>query len=384
MANLTVKNLSKYFGRTKILDNVNLEISDGQLAVIVGPSGCGKTTLMRCVVGLETFSEGSIFINDELINNEEAKDRDLAMVFQYYALYPHMTVRQNLSLGLEHTTELTKDEIQKRVEEIANILRISRLLERKPSQLSGGESQRVAIGRALIRKPKIFLLDEPLSAIDAKLKRELRTEIKNIQKKFGVTTLYVTHDQEEAMAVGDKLVVLHEGKIYQVGTPEEVFNSPRNQFVARFIGKPPMNFFELKVKYENNKYFLKSREFYYEISKRYYERYLTNVLERKVIVGIRPSSIEIVIQNMPVITAKTNTATVSLIENVGDNNYIYLTQNSEKIIIRTSSEIVPNIGEEIKYSFEEDDMHLFERESKVSLKFNTKKQIGGNHGRIQT
>ena len=145
-----------------------------------------------------------------------------------------------------------------------------------------------------------------------------------------------------------------------------------------------MNFFELKVKYENNKYFLKSREFYYEISKRYYERYLTNVLERKVIVGIRPSSIEIVMQNMPVITAKTNTATVSLIENVGDNNYIYLTQNSEKIIIKTSSEIFPNIGEEIKYSFEEDDMHLFERESKVSLKFNTKKQIGGNHGRIQT
>ncbi len=384
MANLTVKNLSKYFGRTKILDNVNLEISDGQLAVIVGPSGCGKTTLMRCVVGLETFSEGSIFINDELMNNEEPKDRDLAMVFQYYALYPHMTVRQNLSLGLEHTTELTKDEIQKRVEEIANILRIPRLLERTPGQLSGGESQRVAIGRALIRKPKIFLLDEPLSAIDAKLKRELRTEIKNIQKKFGVTTLYITHDQEEAMAVGDKLVVLHEGKIHQVGTPEEVFNSPRNQFVARFIGKPPMNFFELKVKYENNKYFLKSREFYYEISKRYYERYLTNVLERKVIVGIRPSSIEIVMQNMPVITAKTNTATVSLIENVGDNNYIYLTQNSEKIIIKTSSEIFPNIGEEIKYSFEEDDMHLFERESKVSLKFNTKKQIGGNHGRIQT
>ena len=219
MANLTVKNLSKYFGRTKILDNVNLEISDGQLAVIVGPSGCGKTTLMRCVVGLETFSEGSIFINDELMNNEEPKDRDLAMVFQYYALYPHMTVRQNLSLGLEHTTELTKDEIQKRVEEIANILRIPRLLERTPGQLSGGESQRVAIGRALIRKPKIFLLDEPLSAIDAKLKRELRTEIKNIQKKFGVTTLYITHDQEEAMAVGDKLVVLHEGKIHQVGTP---------------------------------------------------------------------------------------------------------------------------------------------------------------------
>jgi len=368
MANLTIKNLSNNFGSIRCLDKVNLEVDDGQLAVIVGPSGCGKTTLMRCIVGLETFFEGSIFIDDELINNEEPKDRDVAMVFQYYALYPHMTVRQNLSLGLEHTTELTKDEIQKRVEEITNILKISSLLERKPAQLSGGESQRVAIGRALVRKPKIFLLDEPLSAIDAKLGRELRTEIKKIQRRFRVTTIYVTHDQEEAMAVGDKLVVLRDGKIHQVGTPEEVFNSPKDQFVASFIGKPPMNFFELKVKNKDDKYFLENRDFFYEISKRYYERYLSKFLGKYLIAGIRPSSIKILMQNIPFMTTKTNAATVSLIENMGNENYIYLTLNSKKIIIKTESEIVPKIGDKIKFSFEEEDIHLFDIDSKESLK----------------
>jgi len=368
VASLTVKNLTKYFGSTRCLDNINLEINDGQFVVIVGGSGCGKTTLMRCVVGLEKFTEGSIFLDGELINNEEPKDRDLAMVFQYYALYPHMTVRQNLSLGLEHTTELTKVEIQNRTEEIAGMLKISKLLERKPGQLSGGESQRVAIGRALIRQPKVFLLDEPLAAIDVKLKRELRAEIKNIQRKFKVTTLYITHDQEEAMAVGDKIVVLCDGGISQVGTPEEIFNTPKNQFVARFIGKPPMNFFELKVKCKNNKYFLENRGFSYEISEIFYERYLPKFLGKIIIVGIRPSSIRIVTQNMLEMNTKTNTATVSLIENMGESNYIYLDQNSENILIKTDPEIVPDIGEEIRYSFQEGDMHLFDIESKVSLK----------------
>jgi len=368
MANLAIKDLSNSFGPVKCLDRVNLEVDDGQLAVIVGPSGCGKTTLMRCITGLETFSEGSIFIDDELINDKEPKDRDVAMVFQYYALYPHMTVRQNLSLGLEHTTDLSKDEIQKRVEEIANILKISKLLERKPRQLSGGESQRVAIGRALVRKPKIFLLDEPLSAIDAKLRRELRTEIKKIQKRFGVTTIYVTHDQEEAMAVGDILVVLRDGKIHQVGTPEEVFNNPKDRFVAGFIGKPPMNFFELKVENRDKKLFLEDREFSYEISKSYYERYLSTFFGKKVIVGIRPSSIKIVMLNDPFITTKTNAASVSLIENMGDENYIYLTVNSKKIIAKTETENVLQIGDTVKFSFEEDEIHLFDIGSKATLK----------------
>lgn len=371
MARLVIKNLSNRFGSVKCLDGVNLEVEHGQLVAIVGPSGCGKTTLMRCITGLEKGYEGTIFIDDEVINDKEPKDRDVVMVFQYYALYPHMTVRRNLSLGLEHTTNLSREEIQRRVEEIAFILKISKLLGKKPDQLSGGEAQRVAIGRALVRKPKIFLLDEPLSAVDAKLRRELRTEIKKIQRRFNVTTIYVTHDQEEAMALGDKIVVLQDGKIQQVGTPDELYNSPKNQFVAGFIGKPPMNFLELTLQKKNNEYFLENEEFCYQISKTYYTKYLLNFLNKNVIVGIRPSSIEIL--NKENITSDTslktiNEASVSLVENVGDENYIYATLISSRIIIKTSPDIYPNTGEIIKFSFKEEDMHLFDKESKESLK----------------
>ncbi|MBS7635640.1 ABC transporter ATP-binding protein [Candidatus Bathyarchaeota archaeon] len=211
MARLTIENLGKKFDSKLVLKNINLVVEDGELAVLLGPSGCGKSTLLRCIAGLERPDEGSIFIDGELINDKEPRDRNVAMVFQYYALYPHMAVRQNMSLGLEHTTKLSKAEIQKRVEEMAKLLRISKLLDRKPAQLSGGEAQRVAIGRALVRKPLIFLLDEPLSAVDAKLRRELRLEIKRLQRTMGVTTIYVTHDQEEAMAIGDKLIIMEGG-----------------------------------------------------------------------------------------------------------------------------------------------------------------------------
>lgn len=343
-------------------------MNNDQLAVVVGPSGCGKSTLLRCVAGLETFSEGFIFIDEELINDKEPRFRDVAMVFQYYALYPHMTVRKNLSLGLEHTTKLTKDQIQKRVELIADMLKIFKLLERKPGQLSGGESQRVAIGRALVRKPKIFLLDEPLSAVDAKLRRELRIEIKKIQRNFGVTTIYVTHDQEEAMALGDKIVVLCNGRIHQIGSPEEVYDSPNNQFVAGFIGNPPMNFFEMEVKNKDGKYFLESEELVYEISTEYFERYLKNHLGRKVVMGIRPSVIRMVTPNISYSLSKTNSATVSLIENMGNEDFIYLTLDSKRIIMKIKSENIPQIGDKIKISFEEEEMHLFDFDSKKSLK----------------
>ena len=368
MAKLRIENLSKYYGSLKCLDNVNLEVDNDQLAVIVGPSGCGKSTLLRCVAGLETFSEGFIFIDEELINDKEPRFRDVAMVFQYYALYPHMTVRKNLSLGLENTTKLTKDQIQKRVEEIADMLKIFKLIERKPGQLSGGESQRVAIGRALVRKPKIFLLDEPLSAVDAKLRRDLRIEVKKIQRNFGVTTIYVTHDQEEAMALGDKIVVLCDGRIHQIGSPEEVYDSPNNQFVAGFIGNPPMNFFEMEVNNKNGKYFLESKELAYEISTEYFNRYLKNHLGRKVVMGIRPSVIRMVTPHGSYSLSKTNNATVSLIENMGNEDFIYLTLDSKRIIMKMKSEDILQIGDKIKISFEEEEMHLFDFNSKKSLK----------------
>jgi multiple sugar transport system ATP-binding protein len=368
MAKLRVENLIKNYGSLRCLDGIDLEVGDGELVVIVGPSGCGKTTLMRCVVGLETFSEGSIYIDDELINDRAPKDRDVAMVFQYYALYPHMTVNQNLSLGLEHTTNLSKVEIRKRVEAIAEVLHISNLLKRKPAQLSGGESQRVAIGRALVRKPKIFLLDEPLSAIDAKLKRELRTEIRRIQREFGITTLYVTHDQEEAMAVADRLVVLRYGKIHQIGSPEEVFNNPQDQFVARFIGKPPMNFFELEARDREGVFFVENEEFSSEISPSLFENYLQQYLQKKIVVGLRPSAIQIIAQKSDNRENDRNTAIVSLIENFGEENHIYLNlAQSGKMIVKSSSDLILEIGDSVHFTFTENDLHFFDKESTQSL-----------------
>ena len=368
MARITIKDLSKNYGPLRCLDKVNLEIGDGQLAAIVGPSGCGKTTLMRCIAGLETFSEGSIYIDDELINEKEPKDRDVAMVFQYYALYPHMTVFQNLSLGLEHTTSLSKEEIRRRVEEISEVLKISKFLKRKPGQLSGGESQRVAIGRALVRKPKVFLLDEPLSAVDTKLRRDLRSEIKRIQRSFGVTTLYITHDQEEAMAVADQLVVIGSGVIHQVGIPEDVFNRPKDQFVARFIGKPPMNLLALKAENEGGRHLLRNGSFSYEVSRESYDRYLTSSLGKSVIVGVRPSAIKILEGNARSPETITNSGTLSLIENMGNENYLYLNLNSDRMVVKTVSQSVPEIGDVVRFTFEEEDMYLFDMTTKESLK----------------
>ena len=369
MAKLKVENLIKNFGSLRCLDGIDLEVGDGEFVVIVGPSGCGKTTLMRCVVGLETFSEGYIYIDDVLINDLAPKDRDVAMVFQYYALYPHMTVMQNLSLGLKHTANLSKPEIRKRVESIAEVLHISNLLKRKPAQLSGGESQRVAIGRALVRKPKIFFLDEPLSAIDAKLKRELRTEIRRIQREFTITTLYVTHDQEEAMAVADRLVVLRHGKIHQIGSPEELFNSPQDQFVARFIGKPPMNFFELEVHDRKGVFFVENEEFSSEISSSFFEKYLQNYFQKRIVAGLRPSAIRIITQKSNNHGNNRNTAIVSLIENFGDENHIYLNlAHTGKMTVKSSSELIPEIGGSVQFTFEENDLHLFDIESTRSLK----------------
>ena len=367
MAKVSIKDLTKSYGTVHCLNRVNLLVGDGQLAVIVGPSGCGKTTLMRCIAGLETFSEGSIFIDDELINDKEPKDRDVAMVFQYYALYPHMTVFQNMSLGLEHTTKLRREEIRKRVEDIAQVLKISKLLRRRPGELSGGESQRVAIGRALVRNPKVFLLDEPLTAIDAKLRRELRGEIKRIQRQFGVTTLYITHDQEEAMAVGDLLVVIGDGVIHQVGTPDEVFNHPIDTFVARFIGKPPMNMLELQVDKRGNGYFLSNASLSYQVSEQFYRSYLSGLPTTNLIAGIRPSSFRAVGADEPRSQTRMITATVSLLENMGNDNYLYLVVNSEKLVAKMSHEFTPEIGDSLNLTFEEDDLRLFDADTNRSL-----------------
>lgn len=368
MATITIKNLTKKYDGRPCLDRVNLDVAHGEMVVIVGPSGCGKTTLMRCIVGLEEIDSGSIYINEELVNDKEPKDRDVAMVFQYYSLYPHMTVRRNLSFGLEHTTTLSKDEIQGRVNEYAEILKINRLLDRKPGQLSGGESQRVAIGRALVREPQIIFLDEPLSAVDAKLRRELRAEIKKIQRNFEVTGIYVTHDQEEAMAVADKLVVLGNCKIHQIGTPDEVYNHPRDHFVASFIGKPPMNFFDMTVTGNNDGYYLTSDDFTLKISKDYFEKYISSYHEKKLSVGIRPSSINIIGEKDKDLNCNQITATVTEIEDMGDEQHVLFSIGKTHLTVKISPENSLAVGDKICLTVNEEDIHLFDSEYGYSLK----------------
>ncbi len=241
MASITLKDLVKTYGDVEVLHHVEGEIQDGELIVIVGPSGCGKSTLLRMVAGLETVTSGEISIGDTVVNTLEPADRDIAMVFQNYALYPHMSVRENMAYGLK-IRKISKDEIERRVQEAAEILEIGQYLDRKPRQLSGGQRQRVAMGRAIVRNPQVFLFDEPLSNLDAKLRVQMRLEIRKLQQRLGVTSIYVTHDQVEAMTLGDRLMVLNGGYVEQFGTPIELYDRPATVFVAGFIGSPSMNF----------------------------------------------------------------------------------------------------------------------------------------------
>ena len=244
MGRVTIDNLTKRFGDVVAVDDFDLEIRDGEFLVLVGPSGCGKSTTLRCLAGLETPSEGEIYFDDEIVTYLVPQERDVAMVFQDYALYPHMTVRGNMKFGLEEEEGYTKAERAERVESVAEMLEIEELLDRKPSQLSGGQQQRVALGRAIVRDPAVFLMDEPLSNLDAKLRAEMRTELQQLHEELGVTTVYVTHDQTEAMTMSDRMAVMDGGELQQVGRPLDLYHEPANRFVAGFIGEPNMNFLE--------------------------------------------------------------------------------------------------------------------------------------------
>lgn len=247
MAKVVLRNISKSFGDKEILKNINLEIEDGEFIVLVGASGCGKSTLLRMVAGLETQTSGDIFIGSELVNDVHSKDRNIAMVFQSYALYPHLSVYENISLGLK-VRKMPKCEIDRRVKRAAEILKLDEYLQRKPKELSGGQRQRVALARAIVREPKVFLMDEPLSNLDAKLRSEMRAEIKKLHQKLKTTFIYVTHDQTEALTMGDRIVVLDKGKIQQIDTPQNIYSHPQNTFVATFMGTNPMNLIEAEVK----------------------------------------------------------------------------------------------------------------------------------------
>ena len=288
MAKVELQKVSRRYGNTSAIENVSFSIEEGQFCVLVGPSGCGKSTLLRAIAGLEKVSDGSIYINEQRVNDIPAKDRDVAMVFQNYALYPHFTVAENLEFGLK-MRKIDPKIREQQVQKIAQSLGISHLLNRKPKQLSGGQQQRVALGRAIIRQPKAFLLDEPLSNLDAQLREETRAELKRLHQELGITTIYVTHDQGEAMTLGEKLVVLSEGKIQQIGTPEEVYHYPANLMVAGFLGSPPMNC--VRVQYTDGKLQLGKQSLPVTSE---LEKHLLNYNENKFCLGIRPEAISTV------------------------------------------------------------------------------------------
>ncbi|MEM4411511.1 MAG: ABC transporter ATP-binding protein [Thermofilum sp.] len=298
MARVEVKNLLKRFGKVVAVDRVSFEVKDGEFMVLLGPSGCGKTTTLRLIAGLETPDDGEIYIGDRLVNDLPPKDRDIAMVFQNYALYPHMKVYDNIAFPLK-IRKFPKEEIDKRVREVAKLLRIEELLDRYPRQLSGGQQQRVALGRALVRKPQVFLMDEPLSNLDAKLRVYMRAELKRLQRELGITTIYVTHDQAEAMTMADRVAVMNEGKVMQLASPHELYYKPANTFVAGFIGAPAMNFIDASVDARDGEAFLDTGVFRIKLPRSMSEVLLKAGPPSEVIFGIRPEHITVSKEPIP-------------------------------------------------------------------------------------
>ncbi len=342
----------------------SLDIADKEFIVLVGPSGCGKSTTLRMVAGLEEISDGELLIDGKLMNDVAPKDRDIAMVFQNYALYPHMTVYENMafSLKLRHTP---KDEIDKKVREAAEILDITQYLDRKPKALSGGQRQRVAIGRAIVRAPKVMLMDEPLSNLDAKLRNEMRAEIIKLRKRIDTTFIYVTHDQTEAMTLGDRIVIMKDGYIQQIGTPQEVFNHPANLFVAGFIGMPVMNFFDAQLTREGDKYFVEVGGFKTELAPEKEERLLKNdVKSQAVTLGVRPEHTDVSEDGVA--------AKVEVAEMMGSSVHLHVNADGHDVII-----IVPTIdmkgnyemGDTVHFSFAGKVAHVFSKETEKNLEF---------------
>jgi multiple sugar transport system ATP-binding protein len=363
MANVELKNISKtYPGNVRAVDNVNITIQDKEFVVLVGPSGCGKTTILRMIAGLEDITSGELFIDGHLMNEIPPKNRDIAMVFQNYALYPHMTVYQNMSFGLK-IRKHSKEEIRNRVQEAAQILNIEKLLDRRPAALSGGQRQRVAVGRAIVRKPKVFLFDEPLSNLDAKLRVQMRTEIAALHNRLQATMIYVTHDQVEAMTMGDRIVIIKDGLVHQIGAPLELYNFPKNKFVAGFIGSPPINIIAAEVKKENGKIRIDAGDFQIQIPNELAEN-LKPYAGKKLLVGIRPEDLEY----QPAAEEKNNIkAVVQVIEPLGAEIHLHVGTNSHQFIARVSPKWEFRLGNEIHLKPDPSKIKFFDTESEERI-----------------
>jgi len=358
MGKIKIQNLTKRFhdndmGAIVAVDDFNAEIEDGEFVVLVGPSGCGKSTTLRCIAGLETPTAGDIVLEGEKVTERKPRDRNMAMVFQNYALYPHKTARENMSFGLKMATDLSKAEIRDRVESVAEMMGIKNLLEKKPGDLSGGQQQRVALGRAIVREPEVFLMDEPLSNLDAKLRTQMRTELQSLQQEFGVTTVYVTHDQTEAMTMSDRIIVLDGGEVQQFGTPLECYHEPANRFVAGFIGSPSMNFLEMQLE-RSGQPTLVNDAFEYELDddlyadvEEYGDRYT---------LGIRPEDVEMASSD----AHNAVPAEVEVTEPLGDVTYVYIQIGGEQYTATLNGDVVLESGRTIHVEFPQDRIHLFD------------------------
>ena len=375
MASLSLKHIyKKYPGGVTAVSDFNLEIKDKEFLVFVGPSGCGKSTTLRMIAGLEEITEGELFIGDTLVNDIVPKDRDIAMVFQNYALYPHMTVYENMAFGLK-LRKTPKEEIKRRVEQAAKILDIGHLLDRKPKALSGGQKQRVALGRAIVRQPKVFLLDEPLSNLDAKLRASMRTELTKLHKNLGTTFIYVTHDQVEAMTMATRIVVMKDGLIQQVDTPQNLYDFPCNMFVAGFIGTPQMNFITAKLVMKQNDLYLEFGSNSVKIpADKANNPALKEYIDQEVVMGVRPECVMEDEAHLAQLPDSTISAGVEVTELMGSEIYLYLSfdgqedaTNGKNIIARVSSRSTARSGDKIKVAIDASRIHIFDKDSEKCI-----------------
>ncbi len=361
MANISLKNIKKiYPGNVVAVQEFNLEIEDKEFIILVGPSGCGKSTTLRMIAGLEDISEGELYIGDKLVNDVAPKDRDIAMVFQNYALYPHMTVFDNMAFGLT-LRKIPKAQIRQQVEEAAKILDIEHLLERKPKALSGGQRQRVALGRAMVRNPAVFLLDEPLSNLDAKLRNQMRTEISKLHKRLGTTFVYVTHDQTEAMTMGDRIVVMKDGFIQQIDTPQNLYNKPCNLFVAGFIGTPQMNFINGTIVKTESGYAAEFADRRIGLPDSKCER-LEAYVGKEVVLGIRPEDITVGNEGSDAVELQ-----IDLVELMGAEMYLHCDLSGNKFILRTPVIDGLKADSTVYVRFNTNKIHLFDKETTMVI-----------------
>lgn len=358
MARVELRNVQKKFGDLTVVNDFNLVIEDKEFVVLVGPSGCGKSTTLRMIAGLEEITSGEIYIDGKLVNGILPKDRDVAMVFQNYALYPHLSVYDNMAFALK-MRKLPKEEIKKRVMEAARILNLENLLDRKPKALSGGQRQRVALGRAIVRHPKVFLMDEPLSNLDAKLRVHMRAEISKLHQRLGATFIYVTHDQTEAMTMGDRIVVMKDGVIQQVDTPLNVYNKPKNMFVAGFIGSPAMNFLSAKLWQEEQELIIGGQGWQLPAPPAWKQALGINPL----VLGVRPEDVSL----EPYVPGQGISGTVDVIEPMGAESYVYVQLPAETIVARVAPSFAQKPGDRVTVKLASERLHLFDGQSEKTL-----------------